>query len=379
MLQREIKVYLTEKGVTIVDPGYDCLPFIKKITPNFEIGSVPPQPGFIPSFQKIRNLRISGFALGDILRIGTEKIWEMHDRVIKNEYEPSTNPKNPTLLDLKIELTRREIGHCTLTGWGCGVDRFKQHGRCGLMDEAYYNSLYIHVAEESVITPTAVIKLSGCALRCIFCQAHEAFNIDKGKRLDSGVWKELEKDPNYGKAVTLEFVGGNPDESIYSILKVINGAPESFRLPIIWNNHGYGNENVYKLLNKVVDLYLTDFKYGNDECGLALSGVRDYWSHATEGIEQIIGQDSKAVIRILLLPGHMYCCHRKVMEWLSNYKQRIWVSVIDNYIPDWKALGDTKINRMVSEEEISQAKEFLKKYGLRDISDCPQDFWEKIE
>ena len=67
------------------------------------------------------------------------------------------------------------------------------------------------------------------------------------------------------------------------------------------------------------------------------------------------------------------------MEWLSNYKQRIWVSVIDNYIPDWKALSDSKINRMVSEEEISQAKEFLKKYGLRDISDCPQDFWEKIE
>jgi len=379
MLQREIKAYLTEKDVTIVDPGYDCLSFIKKINPNFEIRSVPPQPGFIPSFQKIRNIRISGFTLEDISRIGTERLWELHDGIIKGDFAPSTNPMNPTLLDLKIELAKREIEHCLLCGWKCGVDRSKQTGRCGLMDEAFYNSLYIHVAEEPVITPSTVIKLSGCALRCIFCQANEAFNIDKDKRLDSGVWKELDADPNFSKAITLQFVGGNPDESVYSILECLKAAPDSLRRPIVWNNNGYGTETLYKLLEGAVDVWLTDFKYGNDECARKLSGIENYVEVAKAGIKQIVSQDAKAIIRILLLPGHLNCCHQKVLEWLSNYRQQIWISIIDNYIPDWKAVNHPEINRMVSDEEISQAKELLKKYGLRDISESSKDFWEKNE
>lgn len=379
MMRREISVYQTNKGMSIVDPGFDCLPFIKKIMPNFKIESFPPMPGFMPSFQKTRTIRISGLAIGDLQGFKTENLWKMHERIIKGDFTPSKDIANPTILDLKIELARREIEHCLLCGWNCGADRFKKSGRCGLMNEAYYNSLYIHVAEEPVITPSAVVKLSGCGLRCIFCQAHESFNTEKGQVLDSNLWKELHTYPDFSKAISLQFVGGNPDESLFAILKCLKAAPDSLRLPIVWNNNGYATGTLYKLSEGVVDVWLTDYKYANDECAGKLSGIENYVEVAKEGVKHIVSQEAKAIIRILLLPGHLNCCHRKILEWLSDFTRRIWVSIIDNYLPAWKALNHPEINRMVSDEEISEAKALLKSYGLRDISECSKDFWEKVE
>lgn len=375
MIQRELKVFLTPKGLELLDPGYEHLPFIKKICKNFKIQSIPSPLGFIPLFIKAKQIFIPKLSFDDLSRTNTRVLWEIHNSMTRGDIESLSNLGTLNLLDLKIELAKREIQECLICGRNCRVNRFNQIGSCGLNDEAYYNDLYIHVREEPPITPCAVIRLSGCGLRCVFCQAPDTFEARKGKRLDFNLWKELRKNAYFEKAVALQWAGGNPDESVYSILKCLKNLPDSFRLPIVWNNNGYAESVVYRLLDQVVDVWLTDLKYGNNECGLKLSGIKNYWDVATEGIKDIIRQNSKAIIRHLLLPGHLHCCTKKILDWISNYRHLVWISLIDNYIPNWKALQDPQISRMVSDEEISEAKELIRFYGLRDIFEIPIDFW----
>lgn len=279
-------------------------------------------------------------------------------------------------MDLKVELGRRANQSCTLCGWKCSVNRFQKEGPyCGLKADVYHSVCFVHVAEEPQITPCYVVRLNGCALRCKHCQAHDNFDFAKGKKLDERIWKELGNANGHEKAVALQFPGGNSDESVYPILETLNAAPESFDKPIVWNANGYANKISYRIQEGVVDVYLTDFKYGNNECGREVSGVLDYWDVAREGLEEIVKQNVRIIIRILILPGHTECCCEKILEHLGGYRERIWVSIIDNYVPDWKALNDPKLNRLVSSEEIERVHAAIRKHGLRDVNENPNDFW----
>ena len=64
--------------------------------------------------------------------------------------------------------------------------------------------------------------------------------------------------------------------SLLPIFEVLNFAPYSFALPIVWNTNGYMTELTSSLLPGVIDVFLPDLKYGNDKCALKLSGVNNY-------------------------------------------------------------------------------------------------------
>jgi len=117
-------------------------------------------------------------------------------------------------------------------------------------------------------------------LRCRFCQ--QAWLLDPSRidseELDPSLWASLQ----LKGARSLSFVGGNPDESVYSILRFLVGAPQGWKLPIVWNCHGYAPAETISLLEGVVDIYLPDFKYGNDGCANELSLAPDYFAVAKE-------------------------------------------------------------------------------------------------
>jgi putative pyruvate formate lyase activating enzyme len=360
-------------GLNVTDPDFD---FSLLLPEGFKIHSQPPHSSFVPKLQIIRRIGVLGVPWENLSRIDTPRLWEIHDRLLSEGISSSVASEELTLLDLKIELAKREIENCRLCGWMCSVNRFIQKGPyCGLKAEAFYNSIIAHIAEESVITPCIMIKLSGCSIRCKTCNAAECLNPEQGQMLDYSVWNEVRKVNGYEKGIALQFFGGNPDESVFSILGILKSLPGDFGKPIVWNNNGYANPVLYRLLHGIVDVWLTDFKYGNNLCGQTISGVLDYPEIASQGIEQIIKQDARIIIRILVLPGHVDCCYKNILEWLSNYKDKIFVSLIDNYIPTGEALWDTHLNQMVPDEEIARIRDLIAYYGLRDIWDNEKDFW----
>jgi Uncharacterized Fe-S protein PflX, homolog of pyruvate formate lyase activating proteins len=107
----------------------------------------------------------------------TEQLWQLHDeltkslRTKKRGNEPTQQAGKSSLLDLKIELTRRIYRSCTLCPLMCRTDRLNgEMGRCGLKADAHVFRDGLLVSEEPFIVPTHELFLAGCNMRCKFCQ-----------------------------------------------------------------------------------------------------------------------------------------------------------------------------------------------------------------
>lgn len=273
-----------------------------------------------------------------------------------------------SLLDLKIELARRALAACNLCGHRCGVNRLEgEPGRCGLGREAYWAERFVHCGEEPPINPSLVVSLQGCSWRCLYCQQFDLLPIrpESGEVLDERFWEGL----HAGQARSLTFVGGNPDESVYAILKTLSGAPEDLGLPIVWNSNLYGTPELYRVLDGVVDVYIPDLRYGNDGCAKRWSGIENYWKVVTAGLYAMSHQKAEIFVRILVLPGHMECCHRPALIWLArNLASRVSVRVMDQYAPMWRIRAEAgEMSRRPTEDEVETVQRLLRELGLRSI------------
>lgn len=270
-----------------------------------------------------------------------------------------------SLLDLKIELARRVIVACRLCAHRCGVDRTAgEKGVCRLGAEAVVAEHFVHIAEEAPINPSLVLNLSGCGLRCRFCQQSALLDpaTVAGEKLEPTLWPKLQT----SGARSLSFVGGNPDESLYAILRLLVTAPADWQLPLVWNCHGYGTLETVRLLESVVDVYVPDFKYGNEACGRRLSAVADYPATAQAAIAEMLDQGVPVIVRILVLPGHFECCHAPTLDYLAAIaRPGLQVSVRGQYCPDWKITAeDGALARRPAPDETNAVRDLARHLGL---------------
>jgi putative pyruvate formate lyase activating enzyme len=87
-----------------------------------------------------------------------------------------------------------------------------------------------------------------------------------------------------------------------------------------------------KLILDVIDIWLPDFKYGNDECARRLSGVNNYFKIVTRNL--LLTKEDDIIIRHLVLPNHLECCTYPILEWLArNLKDKL-VNIMGQYRPE---------------------------------------------
>jgi putative pyruvate formate lyase activating enzyme len=196
----------------------------------------------------------------------------------------------------------------------------------------------VHIAEEPPINPSLVLNLAGCGLGCRYCQQWKLLDTSQvfGDALEPRLWQALDAEG----ARTISFAGGNPDESLFAILGFLRDAPEGWNLPVVWNSHAYSSPETLGLLDGVVDIYLPDLKYGNNDCGLRWSGVPNYFDVARQAIEQMLDHKVPVIVRMLVLPGHAGCCHIPALRWLAKVATtNLSLTVRSQYCPDWKVTG----------------------------------------
>ncbi len=244
--------------------------------------------------------------------------------------------------------------NCTLCAQRCGVNRLAgEKGICRLGETAQVAEHFVHIGEEAPINPSLLISLSGCGLRCRFCQQNRILdpaNITS-EPLQASLWQSLDTTG----ARTLSFAGGNPDESLYAILCFLKTAPHDWSLPVVWNCHGAATEETVSLLHGIVDVWLPDFKYGSDKCGQHLSGIRHYPGTARAAIQSMLMQQVPVIIRLLVLPGHFECCYAPILKILTELKptDRLRLSIRGQYCPDWRiGARDGALNRRPDVAEI---------------------------
>jgi putative pyruvate formate lyase activating enzyme len=164
----------------------------------------------------------------------------------------------------------------------------------------------------------------------------------------------------------VNFVGGEPTPQIPFILKILQYVKSD--LPIVWNSNLYLSLKGMNLLKGVVDVYLSDFKYGNDKCAERLSAVKNY----TEIVKRnhlIAIENAELVIRHLVLPSHMECCSKPIFDWIAeNLKDKAIVNIMNQYRPEYEAFKHKEINRYLRRDEFYKVVEYAKKLNLNFIT-----------
>jgi len=111
--------------------------------------------------------------------LDTSELWDIHAK-LKQKFEESNifipskkfeKCKGNSFLDLKILIVQRMLTSCEFCENFCHVDRTaNQSGFCGVYDESYISSIFLHMGEEPPLVPSGTIFFSGCSFKCIFCQ-----------------------------------------------------------------------------------------------------------------------------------------------------------------------------------------------------------------
>jgi len=134
------------------------------------------------------------------------------------------------------------------------------------------------------------------------------------------------------------------------------------------NCHLYGSKNFYELAEPVTDVWLPDLRYGNDDCAKRLSSVDGYMEVAEEGLDAMAKGGAEIIVRILVLPGHLECCHEPALRLLAKYKERLSVSILEQYVPENDASLFPTLGSRPTPEDVRRVKNTTGDYDLRNIA-----------
>ncbi len=121
------------------------------------------------------------------------------------------------------------------------------------------------------------------------------------------------------------------------------------------------------ILQGFVDLYLSDFKFGNDECASRLCAADNYWNTITRN-HLMANESGTLIIRHLILPGHVECCTKPILSWIAEHLGfDTVVNLMGQYHPDYYAHQYPEISRIPFSSEIEEAVRWAKKVGLKNL------------
>ncbi|ASJ09336.1 radical SAM protein [Thermococcus siculi] len=294
-----------------------------------------------------------------------DELWELHgegmERLRENDLEEK--PER-SLLDLKAVIADRILESCTLCEVKCRVNRKETIGYCRVK-ESLVASDFLHYGEEPELVPSYTVFFSSCNFRCVFCQNCDISQYRVGiEHVPEFMAMKIEEAFKRG-ARNVNFVGGEPTPNLPFVLETLRHVKAP--IPVVWNSNMYMSEDAMRLLDGVVDVYLGDFKWGNDECAGRYSKAPRYWEVVTRNF--LLAKEhfrADFLIRHLVVPGHLDCCTRPVLGWIAkNLGKDVRVNVMFQYRPEYRADEYPEIDRRPSKEEMERALEMVEELGFR--------------
>ena len=272
----------------------------------------------------------------------------------------------------------KELECCTICPHNCKINRTKNPGRCKSTDKIKIALYSIHNFEEPCISGekgSGTIFFSNCNMNCVFCQNYEISQLGRGKEitieeLANVMIKQQERNVQNINLVT-------PTSYALHIVEAIKIArKKGLEIPIVYNTNGYESVETLKLLEGYVDIYLPDLKYYYDDLAKKYSKVDNYFEIATKAIQEMYRQvgtpvlDENVVmkkglmIRHLILPNEVQNS-KKVLKWIKeNIDSNVYVSIMAQYFPTYKAKEIPEIARKITKEEYEKVENYLYELDL---------------
>lgn len=295
------------------------------------------------------------------------------------------NEKHLYYIDSAIEKAKTLYDSCICCGHLCKTDRNNNKiGRCKIFEDTSHikvASHTLHFGEEPMLVGnngSGTVFFSNCNLSCVFCQNHQISSEGIGEVID------LEKLASYFLA--LEREGANninlvsATHVIYPVLKALKIALlNGLNLPIVYNTNGYDTNELLDCLNGIIDIYLPDLKYFNNEKAIKYSRAENYFDVAINAITAMKNQvgdliidendiaKSGIIIRHLVLPNNESDSYDILIELKERGFLNSYISLMSQYSPEFMAKDYDNINRKLYVKEYNEVLNFALDLGFENI------------
>ncbi len=279
-----------------------------------------------------------------------------------------------------MEKMNQALSSCHICPRACGIDRTA--GKSGWCHAPYFPKVALvsaHHWEEPPISGTkgsGTVFFSHCNLGCVFCQNH---NISAGgfgqeisiERLSAIFLEQQERGfHNLNLVSAVQFLP--------QTVKALELAKEKgLSIPVVYNSNGYETLEGLRMLDGLIDIYLPDFKYWNNESGLTYSNAPHYRETAIQAILEMRRQTETErfdengilqkglIIRHLILPGQ-YRDSFQILDWIRNaLGAETYVSLMSQYTPMHRAKDCKILSRRLTTFEYDKVVNHFFAIGLK--------------
>ena len=248
-------------------------------------------------------------------------------------------------------------------------------GFCRMGAEPVLARAALHFDEEPVISGergSGAVFLSGCALRCRFCQNYPISHGGFGERVSVERLRTIYFELIEQGAHNINLV--NPTHFTDAILESLDGG---LPVPVVWNTGGYERVETLRRLEGRVQVYLPDLKYIDPESARKYSAAGNYFDYAAPALLEMLRQTGPVelnddglirrgvIVRHLILPGRAAESMR-ILDWIAENLPGAWVSLMAQYLPFGDVTGVDALDRRLTQDEYDRVVDHLMALGLED-------------
>jgi len=291
-------------------------------------------------------------------------------------------------LATRVKSLEALLERCTVCPRDCLNDRLQNEiAACYSGRLPVVSSYTPHFGEEPALVGShgaGNVFFGNCNLRCVYCQNYQISQTHKEQiknEVSHERLAEMMLELQERGCHNINFV--SPTHFAPQMARAILIAAErGLRLPIVYNTNAYDSVEVLRLLDGIVDVYLPDLKYAENEAGYLYSKVRSYRDcarqaiaemHRQTGDQLVIGDDGLLkrglVIRLLVLPNDIGSI-RESLCWIKDeLSARVAISLMAQYYPTNVAGTNARyilLSRRITETEWWRAVALLEELGMEE-------------
>lgn len=285
-------------------------------------------------------------------------------------------------LSVRANKLKAMLADCDICPKDCRVNRINNEiAACYSGYNPVVSSYCVHFGEEPVLVGSKEfnnengvgnIFFGNCNLRCVYCQNYEISQNHRTEIKNEVTIARLAQIMLELQSKNVNAIGlVSPTHFVPQIILALDIAvSKGLCLPLVYNTNSYDSFEVIKLLEGIIDVYLPDLKYSEDEYGYKYSKIKNYVKHSREAIAEMHRQVGSEVIlennilkrgliiRHLILPNDIAGSY-ETLKFISELDNNINLSVMSQYYPIHKALSTDLLSRNIREREYVKVLDML--------------------
>jgi putative pyruvate formate lyase activating enzyme len=282
-------------------------------------------------------------------------------------------------LQQRVGLLKEFLRECHLCPRQCRVNRLNgEVGYCGAGSGLMVSSTFPHFGEERPLVGyhgSGTIFLTHCNLRCVFCQNYDISHLGRGELITPSEMAQAMLRLQEMGCHNINFV--TPTHYVPQIVEsLLEAIRMGLQLPIVYNCSGYESIEVIQLLEGVIDIYMPDAKYMEEEFSKRFSNAPDYPDVLRKVLKEMHRQvgdltiNSKGIaergllIRHLVMPQGVASSEAILKFIAEEISVHSYVNIMDQYRPEYQSHDYPEISCRITHKEYMEAIHLAKRFHL---------------